>query len=77
MHVDLVDCGSLDVGRVEHERVGVVIDPHPVQLEQVAHDLDIADPGYVVQPAGTVGQQRGDHGLGHEVLGAAYPDLAP
>ena len=68
----------LDVGRVEDQLavLGAVADRDAVQLEQAADDLDVADARHVVQPARCLAQQRGDHRLGDEVLGAADPDLA-
>src|SRR5690606_7207746 len=76
VHVDLVHRGTAHPGRVQHQRVVLVADPDPVQFQQVADDLHIADPRYVVQPARPVAQQGGDHGFGHQVLGPAYPDLS-
>ena len=62
--------------RTQLARLGAVADPHAVQLQQAAHDLDVADARHVVQPARRLAEQRRDHRLGDEVLGAAYPDLA-
>ncbi|GGZ76000.1 hypothetical protein GCM10010371_39770 [Streptomyces subrutilus] len=47
-----------------------------MQLEQPAHDPHVTDVGNVAQPAGFAAEQRGDHGLGHEVLRTADTDLA-
>ena len=53
VHVDLVDVGALHIGRVEDQlaRLDAVADPDPVQLQQPADDLDVADARHVVQPA--------------------------
>ena len=52
------------------------VDEHAVQLEQPADDLDVGDLGHVAQPARLLGEQRGHHRLGDEVLGAPDLDVA-
>ncbi|GAA0431854.1 hypothetical protein GCM10010357_61850 [Streptomyces luteireticuli] len=47
-----------------------------MQLEESADDPDVPDVGDVAQPAGAAAEQRGDHGLRHEVLRTADTDLA-
>ena len=76
--VDVGDVGALHVGRVEHQLARLVAgaDRHAVQLQQPAHDPHVADVGHVAQPARPAAEQRGDHGLRHEVLRAADTDLA-
>jgi hypothetical protein len=78
VHVDLVDVGALDVGRVEDQLTvdGAVAHPYAVQLQQAADDLDVADTGHIEQPARRLAEQGRDHGLGDQVLGAADADRA-
>ncbi|GHI89407.1 hypothetical protein Sxan_67710 [Streptomyces xanthophaeus] len=47
-----------------------------MELEQTAYDAHVTDVGNVAQAAGSTAEQRGDHGLGHEVLRTADSDLA-
>ena len=70
--------GLLDPRRIEHERVGrdAVADRDAVQLQQVAHDLDVADLRDVGQDRGLVSEYGGHHRLGDEILGATDGDLA-
>jgi hypothetical protein len=79
VHVDLVDVGSLHIGRIEDQLavLGAVGDPHAVQLEQPADHLDVADARHVVEMAAAVAEQRRDHRLGDEVLRPAYAHLTP
>ena len=78
VHVDLVDVGAArrwPGRRSARRRSAPSVTLHAVQLQQAAHDLDVADRGHVEQPARRLAEQRRDHRLGDEVLGAAYPDL--
>ncbi len=76
--VDVRDVGALHVRGVEDQLAGLVAgaDGHTVQLQQAAHDAHVTDVGDVAQPAGPVSEQRGDHGLRHEILRAADADLS-
>ncbi len=78
VRVDVRNVRALDVRRVEHQLARLLAGAHghPVQLEQPAHDPDVADVGNVAEPAGFAAEQSGDHGLGHEVLRTADTDLA-
>ncbi|GAA3061053.1 hypothetical protein GCM10020000_50220 [Streptomyces olivoverticillatus] len=76
--VDVGDVRALHVRRVEHQLAGLVTGAHghAVQLQQTADDPHVTDVGDVAQAAGTAAEQRGDHGLRHEVLRAADADLS-
>ena len=76
--VDVGDVGALDVRRVQHQLARLVAgaDRHTVQLQQSAYDPHVTDVGHVAQPARLTAEQRGDHGLRHEVLRTADTDLA-
>ena len=76
--VDVGARGDLDVGGVHAQRAAVLIevDLNAVQAQQVRDDIGVADERNVVQLRRGIGEQRGDHGLGHEVLGTANGDLA-
>jgi hypothetical protein len=78
VHVDLVAARRLHMRRVHDQLavVGAVADLHPVQLEETADHLDVADRRHVVQPARRLAQQGGHHGLGHQVLGTTHADLS-
>jgi hypothetical protein len=77
VHVDLVAAGALHVRGVHDQLavVGAVGDDDPVQTEQAADDLHVADARHVEEPAGCLAQQGGHHGLGNKILGATDPDL--
>ena len=67
---------TLDGSKISSPSAAPSVTLHAVQLEQAADDLDVADARHVEQPARALAEQRGDHRLGDEVLGAADPDLA-
>src|SRR5665647_3380678 len=77
MRVDVGDVGALDVGRVQLDDAGGLVrgHPHAVQLQKPSDHRDVADPRDVVQLARSVAQERRDHRLGDEVLGAAEGGL--
>ncbi len=72
--VDVGDVRALDIGRVHHDLAGLLAgaDRHAVQAQQAGHDAHVADVGDVPEPARRSTQQRGHHGLGNQVLRAAY-----
>lgn len=78
VRVDVGDVRTLHVRRVEDQLAVLVAGPHgdPVQLEQSADHLDVADVRDVAQSAGALAEEGGDHGLGHQVLRTADADLA-
>src|SRR5690606_11713929 len=78
VHVDLVDAGTVHVGRIEDQlaRLLAVGHPYAVQLQQATHDLHIPDAWHVVEAARRLAEQRRDHRLRYEVLGTPHPDLA-
>ncbi|GEB54093.1 hypothetical protein SCA03_66440 [Streptomyces cacaoi] len=46
-----------------------------MQLEQAAYDADVADVRHVAESTRRTAQQRGDHGLGYEVLRTTDTDF--
>jgi hypothetical protein len=75
MHVDLVDVGPPDVRRVEAVAAVLLADPYPVQLQEAADHLHVADRRDVVQGAGGIPEKGGHHRLRDEVLGTTNADL--
>ena len=76
--VDVGAGGNLDVGGIHAQRAAILVevDANAVQAQQVGHDVRVPNQRHVVELGGGVGQQRSDHCLGHEVLGAAHADFA-
>jgi hypothetical protein len=73
--IDVDHASLLNVARVEsHHTVFVVRDGNAVQLQESRNDFNIADKRNVFQNARLVGEQRGNHGLGNQVLGTANID---
>ena len=82
VRVDVDDRSLCHIGGVEVQlTVGEVSiaagrDPNPVELEQTGDDLDVPDLRHPAQHGGRLPQQRCDHGLGHQVLGASDLDCS-
>src|SRR5690606_20687065 len=70
VHVDLVDAGTVHVGRIEDQLARLVAVGHPyaVQLQQATHDLHIPDAWHVVEATLRLAEQRRYHRLRYEVL---------
>src|SRR5690606_17740354 len=73
----VADLGGRDLGGVDDEVAGggVVRDLRAVKLKQTRHDFDVSNVGNVAQRGRGATQERSDHRLGDEVLGAANGDF--
>ena len=78
VRVDLFHVRRFDTRGVEVHRARLVAvgDAHAVHLEQRTHDRDVADRGDVAQHARRLAEERRDHRLRREILGARDLDAA-
>ena len=70
VRVDVDHVGRHNAARVENQFAGLVAIGHgyAVNFEQAAHDANVADGRHIAQNARAVTENRGNHGLGDEVL---------
>ena len=67
---------TFDGSKIRIAGLGASRDRHTVGLEQAGDDADVGDVGHIAQDALGIAEQRGDHGLGDQILGPTHVDRA-